>query len=74
MDDDGFETVYMFPDCNRDKFFVEVEGTVNRVYKVDAENSAKATELARGEFFLEFGGGSRYGVQGKVYVNQVWRE
>lgn len=69
MDDDGFETVYMFPDCNRDKFFVEVEGTVNRVYKVDAENSAKATELARGEFFLEFGGS-----KGKVYVNQVWRE
>ncbi len=69
MDDDGFETVYVFPrDVHRDKFSVEVEGTVKRVYKVDAESSAKATELARGEFFLEFGGDKE-----AVQVNDVWK-
>jgi len=68
MDDDGFETVYVFPDIHRDKFSVEVEGTVNRVYKVDAESSAKATELARREFFLEFGGDKE-----AVKVNDVWK-
>ncbi len=70
MDDDGFETVYVFPrDVHRDKFSVEVEGTVKRVYKVDAQDSARATELARREFFLEFGGD-----KGAVKVNEVWRD
>ena len=48
---------------------MEVEGTVRRVYKVDAQDSARATELARGEFFLEFGGD-----KGAVKVNEVWRD
>ena len=43
MDDDGFETVYMFPDVHRDKFSVEVEGTVNRVYKVDCCDHLSST-------------------------------
>ena len=70
MDDDGFETVHVFPrDVYREKFSVEVEGTVRRVYKVDAQDSARATELARREFFLEFGGD-----KGAVKVNEVWRD
>ncbi len=68
MDDDGFETVYVSPNIYRENFSVEVEGTVRRVYKVDAENSARATELARREFFLEFGGD-----KDAVKVNDVWK-
>ena len=69
MDDDGFETVHVFPrDVHREKYSVEVEGTVRRVYKIDAQDSARATELARGEFFLEFGGN-----KDAVKVNEVWR-
>ena len=68
MDDDGFETVYVSPNIYRENFSVEVEGTVKRVYKVDAENSARATELARREFFLEFGGDKE-----AIKVNDVWK-
>ncbi len=68
MDDDGFETVYVSPNIYRENFSVEVEGTVKRVYKIDAENSARATELARREFFLEFGGD-----KDAVKVNDVWK-
>ncbi len=45
-----------------------MEGYVKRVYKVYAEGIVKFTDLARGDFVLDFGGDKE-----EVQVNDVWK-
>lgn len=65
IEDDGFETVV---GLGKKSYSVEVEGVVTRVFEVEAENSAKASELARSEFLIELGG-----KKDALHVNDVWR-
>jgi hypothetical protein len=67
IEDDGFETVVGLP--KRKVYNVEVEGVVTRIYRVEAANSAKASELARSEFIIDLGGN-----KDAVYVNDVWKD
>ena len=67
IEDDGFETVVGLP--KRKVYNVEVEGVVTRIFRIEAENSAKASELARSEFIINLGGN-----KDAVFVNDVWKE
>ena len=49
-------------------FFVEIEGVVKKTYPVKAESSAKASQLAKSEFIIEFGGD-----KDKILINDVWK-
>jgi len=51
------------------KYKVEVEGVVTRTYEVEADNSAKAAQLGRSEFVIEFGGD-----KDAVHVGDIWKE
>lgn len=51
------------------KYKVEVEGVVTRTYEVEAENSAKAAQLGRSEFVIEFGG-NKYA----IHICDIWKE
>ena len=50
-------------------YSVDVEGVVSRVYRVEAENSAKASEAAKREFVLDLGGN-----KDALHVSGVWRD
>ena len=50
-------------------FFVEIEGVVKKTYPVKAESSAKASQLAKSEFIIEFGGDKE-----KILINDVWKK
>jgi hypothetical protein len=67
IEDDGFETVVGLP--KKKVYNVEVEGVVTRIFRIEAENSAKASELARSEFIINLGGN-----KDAVFVNDVWKE
>jgi len=67
IEDDGFETVVGLP--KKKVYNVEVEGVVTRVFRIEAENSAKASELARSEFIINLGGN-----KDAVFVNDVWKD
>jgi len=69
IEDDGFETVYGLPTGHKKVYAVEVEGVVTRIYRVEAENSAKASQLARSEFVIALGGN-----KDAVHVNDVWKD
>ena len=51
------------------EFFVEIEGVVKKTYPVKAESSAKASQLAKSEFIIEFGGD-----KDKILINDVWKK
>jgi hypothetical protein len=67
IEDDGFETVVGLP--KKKVYNVEVEGVVTRIFRIEAENSAKASELARSEFIINLGGN-----KDAVFVNDVWKD
>ena len=67
IEDDGFETVVGLP--KKKVYNVEVEGVVTRIFRIEAENSAKASELARSEFIVNLGGN-----KDAVFVNDVWKD
>ena len=72
IDDDKFHTVHVYPKPDhypeKREFFVEIEGVVNKTYPIKAESSAKASELAKSEFIIEFGGDRE-----KILINDVWK-
>jgi len=67
IEDDGFETVVGLP--KKKVYNVEVEGVVTRIFRIEAENSAKASELARSEFIINLGGN-----KDALFVNDVWKD
>jgi hypothetical protein len=67
IEDDGFETVVGLQ--KKKTYSVEVEGVVTRVFRVEAESSARASELARSEFIVNLGGN-----KDAVFVNDVWKD
>ena len=67
IEDDGFETVVGLP--KKKVYNVEVEGVVTRIFRIEAENSAKASELARSEFIINLGGN-----KDAVFVSDVWKD
>jgi len=72
MDDDGFNTVHVYPKPDhypeKREFLVEIEGVVRKTYPIKAESSAKASQLAKSEFIIEFGGD-----KDKILINDVWK-
>lgn len=56
-------------DVKKKAYSVDVEGVVSRVYRVEAENSAKALEAAKREFVLDLGGN-----KDALHVSGVWRD
>tara|TARA_B100001057_G_C22757878_1_gene914545 strand:- start:22 stop:234 length:213 start_codon:yes stop_codon:yes gene_type:complete len=69
IDDDGYETVHVFPKPEKKDFFVEIEGVIKKTYPVKADGNAKAVEMARREFVIEFGGDKE-----KLLINDVWKK
>jgi len=67
IEDDGFETVVGLP--KKKVYNVEVEGVVTRIFRIEAENGARASELARSEFIVNLGGN-----KDAVFVNDVWKD
>jgi len=67
IEDDGFETVVGLP--KKKVYNVEVEGVVTRIFRIEAENSAKASALARSEFIISLGGN-----KDAVFVSDVWKD
>ncbi len=72
-DDDKFHTVYVYPKPEhypeKREFFVEIEGVVKKTYHIEAESSAKASQLAKSEFIIECGGDRE-----KILINDVWKK
>ena len=71
MDDEEF-TIHVFPKPEnypeKREFFVEIEGVVKKTYPIKAESSAKASQMAKSEFIIEFGGD-----KDKILINDVWK-
>ena len=71
-DDDKFHTVHVYPKPDhypeKREFFVEIEGVVKKTYPIKAESSAKASQMAKSEFIIEFGGDKE-----KILINDVWK-
>ena len=72
IEDDDFHTVYVYPKPDhypeKREFFVEIEGVVKKTYPIKAESSAKASQMAKSEFIIEFGGD-----KDKILINDVWK-
>ena len=60
----------MFPshDPVEREFLVEIEGVVRKTYQIKAESSGKASQMAKSEFIIEFGGD-----KDKILINDVWK-
>lgn len=54
---------------NKKTYSVDLEGVVSRVYRVEAENAARAFEAAKREFVLDLGGN-----KDSLHVNDIWSE
>ena len=72
MDDEEF-TIHVFPKPDhypeKREFFVEIEGVIKKTYPIKAESSAKASQMAKSEFIIEFGGD-----KDKILINVVWKK
>ena len=69
IEDDGFETVVGLNPQKKKVYTVRVEGVVVRDIRVEAENSAVASRLARSEFVVQLGGN-----KDALHVDDIFKE